>query len=70
MKDIVWKCYASEQELKELNERYIISNLRHHGEQVELRIVSDEKPLPGAVRQDAALEDIYLYMTRNRGEER
>lgn len=70
VKDIAWKCYASEQEVQELNNRYIISNLRHHGGQVELRIVSDEKPVQGAVPQEASLEDIYLYLTRNREEER
>lgn len=62
-KDCVWKCLVSEKEAMELNEKYIVSNLKNQGEQVELRIVSKKKPTENAERQDVTLEDIYLYFT-------
>lgn len=61
----VWKCLVTEKEAAELNEKYIISNLRNQGEKVELRIVSKEKPVEEAEQLEAGLEDIYLfYMQR------
>lgn len=62
-KDCVWKCLVSEKEADRLNEKYIVSNLKNHGTQVELRIVSKEKPTENAEKQDVTLEDIYLYLT-------
>lgn len=62
-KDFVWKCLVSEKEADMLNAKYIVSNLKHQGAQVELRIVSKEKPTENAERQDVTLEDIYLYLT-------
>ena len=71
----VWKCVVSEKEAAELNAAYAVSNLRnyngnynndavnggYHGAQVELRIVSREKPHPDAVEVEPVLEDAYLY---------
>ena len=65
VKDCVWKCVVSEQEAEELNQKYIVSNLKNQGEQVELRIVSKEKPIAEAQRQEVTLEDIYLYCIQN-----
>lgn len=65
VKDCVWKCVISEQEAEELNKKYIVSNLKNQGEQVELRIVSKEKPIAEAQRQEVTLEDIYLYCIQN-----
>lgn len=62
---VVWKCLADPEQVDWLNERFIVSNLRHHGEQDELRIVSDEKPTGDAVALQPALEDAYLYYTQN-----
>lgn len=61
VKSCVWKCLVSEKEALELNERYIVSNLKNQGEKVELRIVSKEKPVPDAEPLEVTLEDIYLY---------
>ena len=44
----------------------MISNLRSHGDQVELRIVSEEKPTEEAVAQEVTLEDVYLYFHREK----
>lgn len=65
MKQIVWKCNVSENEVADLSGKFIISNLRHHGEGVELRIVSNEKPTSNSIAQEGVLEDFYLYLTRN-----
>lgn len=62
VKDCVWKCLVSEKEAEELNEKYIVSNLKNQKDQVELRIVSKEKPAENAERQEVTLEDIYLYL--------
>ncbi|MDE5598128.1 MAG: ABC transporter ATP-binding protein [Lachnospiraceae bacterium] len=61
VKNCVWKCLVSEKEAMELNERYIVSNLKNQGDKVELRIVSKEKPIPDAEPLEVTLEDIYLY---------
>lgn len=65
VKDCVWKCLVTEKEAEMLNEKYVVSNLKNHEEQVELRIVSKEKPVENAERLDASLEDIYLYYMQN-----
>lgn len=67
----VWKCVVPEQTADRLNAAYAVSNLRNcadYGQesgvgapQVELRIVSRDKPHPGAVAVDPVLEDAYLY---------
>ena len=62
VKGCVWKCLVTEREAMELNEKYIVSNLKNQGERVELRIVSKEKPVENAEQQDVTLEDIYLYL--------
>lgn len=57
----VWKCTVTEETASKLNETYAVSNLKGYGEQVELRIVSKEKPHPDAVIVEPVLEDAYLY---------
>ena len=61
VKGCVWKCLVTEKEADALNEKYIISNLKNHGDKVELRIVSKEKPVSDAECTEAGLEDVYLY---------
>ena len=61
VKNCVWKCLVPEKEAMELNEKYIVSNLKNQGDKVELRIVSKEKPIPEAEPLEVTLEDIYLY---------
>ena len=57
----VWELTVSPAEAKSWQERAAVANLRHEGEQVVLRILSDEKPAEGAVPFEAGLEDLYLY---------
>ena len=61
VKNCVWKCLVPEKEAMELNEKYIVSNLKNQGDKVELRIVSKERPIPDAEPLEVTLEDIYLY---------
>lgn len=59
----VWKCSVPECEAEALNAAYAVSNLRggEHSGQVELRIVSQEKPHSDAAAVEPVLEDAYLY---------
>ncbi|WP_326045376.1 ABC transporter ATP-binding protein [Paenibacillus macerans] len=61
MEGCVWSCQVSAREAEEWNARYCVSNLRHEGNQVELRIVSAVKPSQDAVSVAPTLEDLYLY---------
>ncbi len=61
----VWKCLVTEKEADSLNEKYIVSNLKNHGDRVELRIVSKDKPVPDAECMEAGLEDVYLYCVQS-----
>ncbi|KAA1190915.1 ABC transporter ATP-binding protein [Paenibacillus sp. B2(2019)] len=61
MKSFVWSCRIPVREAEEWNTRYCVSNLRHEGDQVELRIVSAEKPIEQATSVVPTLEDFYLY---------
>lgn len=60
----VWKCVVPESHTDELSRQYVISNLRNQDNQVELRIVSVEKPVENAVPVEVTLEDAYLYFTK------
>ena len=57
----VWKCLVPEAQVELLERQHLIGNLRHHGPEVELRIISAEKPWPEAEPAEATLEDAYLY---------
>lgn len=58
----VWKCIVTEKAADDLNAAYAVSNLRNcDGGQVELRIVSQEKPHPDAIPVEPVMEDAYLY---------
>ena len=62
---IAWICIVPQEKAEKLSEKYIVSNLKNRGSEVELRIVSDQKPAPDAAPAGPALEDIYLYLTGN-----
>lgn len=62
----VWRCIVPQKHVDDLSGQYIISNLRNQGDQVELRIVSGEKPTENAQPEDVTLEDAYLFFTKKR----
>lgn len=53
-------CLYTEQAV-ELKKQYKISNMRIEKDGIELRIVSDEKPLLDATVVEGKLQDLYLY---------
>lgn len=59
-----WECIVSEEEAEKINGTYIVSNMRSSGENVELRIVSEERPMIDAEHVKSTLEDAYLYLTQ------
>ena len=61
MKADVWKCYVGKAEVPALMKKYKISNLKTENGSIQLRIISEEKPLPDAVKEEAVLEDVFLY---------
>lgn len=61
MEGKVWKIHATEAELPKLQELYKIGNIQRKKTGIELRLISDKKPMADAVEQQAVLEDVYLY---------
>ena len=66
----VWKCLVPEAQVELLERQHLIGNLRHHGPEVELRIISAEKPWPEAEPAEVTLEDAYLYCIKYTGRRR
>ncbi len=65
VKDHVWKCIVSEKEAECLGQRFIVSNMRSNGKNVELRVISEKQPMREAELLDGTLEDAYLYETQS-----
>ena len=57
----VWELAVSKEEAGKWQARAAIANLRHEGERVILRILSDSIPDERAMPCEASLEDLYLY---------
>lgn len=57
----VWELTVSQEEARKWQAEKTVANIRHEGQQVALRIISDDKPDEMAVPCEAALEDLYLY---------
>lgn len=60
----VWRCTVPEMQADELCRQHIISNLRNLNDQVELRIISNNTPVPHAEPAEVTLEDAYLFFTK------
>jgi len=58
---IAWTLTVPEQEVSRYEAETCICNLRRLPDGAELRIISKEKPAPGAVCVPTSLEDLYLY---------
>jgi len=57
----VWALAVSPREAQMWQAQATVANLRHEGNHVVLRIVSDKMPSQSAVPCSASLEDLYLY---------
>jgi ABC-2 type transport system ATP-binding protein len=61
MEGKVWSVRIKENALPELKRRYIISNILRTGDEIAIKVLSDEQPVQNAERVDPDLEDYYLY---------
>lgn len=58
----VWECMAPSEYAQDLNKKFTVSGLRNVEDgNVCLRIVSEGRPVEGAVQVPPTLEDVYLY---------
>ncbi len=57
----VWSCKVQPDEVDSYNSRFVVSNLKHNSDSVELRVVSERRPCNSAVNVPPNLEDLYLY---------
>lgn len=57
----VWRAHIQEADLAAMKRRYSIGNIFRLSDGLDVRLVSDEQPLPGAVSVKPGLEDYYLY---------
>lgn len=70
IKGCVWKCIVSQEEVEQIENNYIVSNMRNYGKNVELRIVSQKVPKKDAENVEGTFEDAYLYLSQIKGGER
>ena len=70
IKDHVWKCIVSQKKAEQMMNNYIVSNMKNHGENVELRIISQKIPTEDAENVESTLEDAYLYLSQIKGGEK
>lgn len=57
----VWKGIVDKNELSVLMHQYKIANMKTEAGQVEIRIISEEKPFSDAIYTEVCLEDVFLY---------
>jgi ABC-2 type transport system ATP-binding protein len=63
----VWQCTVSRSMADNMCTKYCIINLQHNSDNsVDLRIVSDSKPIDDAINVQPCLEDLYLYHFQDR----
>ncbi|MCH5344912.1 MAG: ABC transporter ATP-binding protein [Acetatifactor sp.] len=61
MPEKVWNCLVPQSMVSTLTEKYKVSNMKAYHHEVELRIISAEKPCETAVYAPPTLEDVFLY---------
>lgn len=57
----VWECECTKAEADAIRRKYKVSNMRINSGQVNLRVVSEERPNGKAVIVEGDLQDLYLY---------
>lgn len=60
----VWECLVSESQIKEMMQKYTISNQKHTEDGVLLRVITRDSPMADAYQVTPSLEDLYLYYFR------
>lgn len=61
MKEYVWVCHIEKNMVQNLSQKNKVSNIKSDVNGVELRIISKDKPVENATRENATLEDVFLY---------
>ena len=61
MPEKVWLCHVPQSVVSGITPKYKVSNMKANQHEVELRIISAEKPCENAVYVLPALEDVFLY---------
>ncbi len=61
VKGKVWELTVPREQARLWQEDFTVANYRHEGEDVVLRIISDEEPSPDANLCEPILDDAYLY---------
>ena len=61
MKEYVWVCHVEKNMVQNLSQKNKVSNIKSDVNGVELRIISKDKPVENATRENATLEDVFLY---------
>lgn len=70
LEQIVWACRIPDHNVDKFTDKFIVSNIKYCEEGAELRIVSAQRPTPDSISLKPSLEDIYLYLTRKKEEEK
>lgn len=61
IKDSVWTVTVTNKELEEIERDYVISNAKTSGNKILVRLISSNKPKYLATKQEASLEDLFMY---------
>lgn len=69
LEGMVWECLVEEGELSIIKDKYITGNIIRRSEGMEVRVISETKPISNAVNVQPVIEDVYIYYTSGkRGE--
>lgn len=64
-----WTCLCEPGQVRYLEKNYMVANVRVASDGTEVRVLSNKKPMTGAISEELTLEDIFLsYMGESAGE--
>lgn len=66
LEGMVWECLVEEGELSIIKDKYITGNIIRRSEGMEVRVISEIKPISNAVNVQPVIEDVYIYYTSGR----
>lgn len=61
----VWECVVPRVQASDLEQSFGVANVYHEGDLARCRIISDDRPMDGALQVVPTLEDVYLYCFRD-----
>ena len=67
MTENVWRCNVEKAAVPSILKSYKVSNVKSEAHGAELRIIAKEQPFAGAIPEEAALEDVFLYYFGEKG---